>query len=532
MKKGLFLILSIFALILSSCSFGSKTEKIVDDNGEIITKRKLDFIADKKSQFEVSNGVIPTYFFGNGIPYVSIDDFINGISFYDANVIVSDEYDYRFVVKGYNKHLKLNYDKNQMIIYDFEIFSIDEKQYIEDINYNKYLLMNIDEIDEDAHAIINLSEYDLHIKKVDNKLVVPFHIINSLFSISSYYYLYFTGDAYYGYSLCDNYITSTSLKKHNKIKFDDAYIKYNYNVLRLTFNEFYGLKYDDKDNILELLDADKESFLDPKKYLSATKKFISELEDCHTSYVGMSDLIETDYTAYRSEREQNQTALRTRLGQYYNYEFNSYSASGLRVLDETTAIISFSSFTIDNEVGTLINLYLNLKQCETLGIQNVILDVTQNGGGDTFALAQTLGLMTNDDIVLDFYNVRTNHATNEIFKVDANLDGDFTDLDAFTNFNYYILSSGYTYSCAHDFVGYCKRHNIAKIIGKKTGGGSCCVAPISTPTGGLIIISGLDGIKGNGIDLCEYGVDVDYEIEYENIYKKDYLIGAINSFNI
>ena len=202
------------------------------------------------------------------------------------------------------------------------------------------------------------------------------------------------------------------------------------------------------------------------------------------------------------------------------------------MLDSNTALLSFSKFQIDPSSGTANRLALLLNDCKTQGITNVIFDVTQNGGGDTFSLAQVLGLMTNDDITLDFYNVRTNHAINEIFKIDANFDGDFTDLDAFADFNYYILSSGYSYSCANDFIVYCKKHNLAKIIGKKSGGGACCIAPFATPTGGLIIISGLSGFKDSEGNLPEYGVDVDYEIEYENIYKKDYLIGAINSFNI
>ena len=46
---------------------------------------------------------------------------------------------------------------------------------------------------------------------------------------------------------------------------------------------------------------------------------------------------------------------------------------------------------------------------------------------------------TNDDIVLTSTNVKTNSITKETFKVDANYDGDFTDLDAYTEFDYYIL---------------------------------------------------------------------------------------------
>ena len=309
MKKGLLLILPLFIVSLSACSFGTRAEKIIDDNGEIITKRKLRFNADRNSIFDVSNGNIDTYYFDNNIPYVSIDDYINGISYYDAEVIVSDDYDYSFVKDNKLKHIKLDYDKNQMIIYDFDIFNVDEKQYLLDENYNTYLSMTLNETDEDGRAIINLTEYNIRLRKIDEKVVIPFHILDTFFSINSYYYVFYTGDEYYGFSLCDNYITSTKLQKKNKIVFDEEYAEYNFNVMKLVFNEFYGLKYADKDNVIELLESKKEAFMDKKTYLPATKEFISNLEDCHSKYYGLSDLITTDYAGYKSEREKNMASI-------------------------------------------------------------------------------------------------------------------------------------------------------------------------------------------------------------------------------
>ena len=111
-----------------------------------------------------------------------------------------------------------------------------------------------------------------------------------------------------------------------------------------------------------------------------------------------------------------------------------------------------------------------------------VIDVSTNGGGDTFSLAEILGLMTNDDITLESYNIRSGHVSSETFKVDANYDGNFDDNDAY-DYNYFVLSSGYSFSCANEFVNYCKKHNLAKIIGQKSGGGAFSISPAVTPFG-------------------------------------------------
>ena len=162
-------------------------------------------------------------------------------------------------------------------------------------------------------------------------------------------------------------------------------------------------------------------------------------------------------------------------------------------------------------------------------IKNIIFDVTLNGGGDTFALAYILGLMTNDDIVLKMKNVKTDHEYKEIIKVDVNENSNFSDLDAYDNFNYYVLSSGFSYSCANDFVLYCNETGIAKTIGQKTGGGACSIFPFVTPCGSLIQASSLNGLYDKNNNLIEYGVDPLIQIEYGYNYDTNTLLNIINN---
>lgn len=531
-KLFCFIIALLLTASLSSCKPARKDIK--NDDGEVIGfKRELKFVPDKDSIFDVKSSNLTTYFFDGGIPYVAIEDYIKSINYFDKDVIVSEDNNYRFVTQGFNKHIKLDYENNQFIIYDFEIFSVDEKQYLLDSRYNQNLLLTVDEVDEDIMTVINLDDYNLKLEKADNKILIPFHVINAFFSLDSYYYVYYTGAKYFGYSLADGNCPPSKIKNSDvSLSFNEKYAEYNFNFLNLIFNEFYGLRYFDKNNLRELLALNKSIYLDQDTYLVQTKKFIASLNDLHTT-ISISDLINrNDVSSYQSTRGYNMNNLRSRLKSassllyYSNNNFGGYV-----LIDDKTAIIPFGEFSMDGDYNTAKAIATDFKEFIELGVENVIFDISLNGGGDTFSLAQTLGLMTNEDIVLDFINVRNNHYSKEIFKVDSDFDGDFSDDDAYTQFNYYVLSSEYSFSCANDFVHYCKKHNYAKIIGQKSGGGACCIAPVVTPTGALIVLSGLYGVKNSDNELIENGIDVDYEIDYDNFYKKDYLLSAINSFN-
>lgn len=528
MKKVLFFIFPMLAVTLFSCS-SNTTKKLVDDEGRIAYKKDLKFINESKVFTSVKDSKISTYYFEDNIPYVTIDGYVNSVDYYDKEVTVTDDFDYIFEDKNeYLKHIRLDIEKNCIIIYDFQFFSVDEKEYNIDPTYNKYLSMTIDEVDEDIPVIIDLDKYDINLKKFNNNIYIPFHIINAIFSCDSYYFLYYIGNSYLGYSY-EDYLNIDSIKKRQNIKNDSSYTLFNYNFLRLMFNEFYGLKdYKDLD-IDKMFEDEKEHLIETPKFIGTTKKMIASLNDCHTSYVGYCDLFSDSLNYYRSNREINMSNVSStlRLNYYQEYE-EAYG--GITKLSDTAAMISFDSFYMSEEDGSAQKLKDYLDECGTNGYEDIIIDVSRNGGGDTFALAQVLGLLTNDDISLDFYNVRTNHYTKEVFKVDSNFDSDFTDDDAYTNFNYYVLSSGYTYSCANDFVNYCKIHNLAPILGKKSGGGGCCIAPFVTPSGAYILMSSLYGLKDSNGILCEDGIDVDYEISYDNFYNKNYLIEAINYF--
>ena len=74
---------------------------------------------------------------------------------------------------------------------------------------------------------------------------------------------------------------------------------------KFAFNEFYGL-YDERQRMFELLeDYYRSEFLDRLTENKAYFKFLSALDDCHTSFNGYNDLFSFDVSYYPSDREKN-----------------------------------------------------------------------------------------------------------------------------------------------------------------------------------------------------------------------------------
>lgn len=185
----------------------------------------------------------------------------------------------------------------------------------------------------------------------------------------------------------------------------------------------------------------------------------------------------------------------------------------------------------DDNFSTALDIYNFLVKCKEDNIKNIIFDITLNEGGDTITLAEILGLMTNKDIEIEITNVITKEKIKQIFKIDTNYDGNFLDNDAFDNFNYFVLTSDYSFSCANIFSNYCRNKNLATILGQKTGGGACAITRVILPTGACFQMSGLNGFYSNESFLPEFGTKPDIEFDYKYIYGEKTILSAIDETN-
>ena len=196
-----------------------------------------------------------------------------------------------------------------------------------------------------------------------------------------------------------------------------------------------------------------------------------------------------------------------------------------------TAYIGFNSFDVDSEgwdnyyhgkgevpVSTDTYAFVRSKfyQAKEDGAENVVLDIAPNGGGNSSALSGLIGLVNGAKSFFSINDTFNRFRSTDYYTVDINLDGKGDEADVQEasqfNFNIGVLTSGYSFSCGNLFPSMMKELGY-KIIGEKSGGGSCAIN-ITTSADGLLYVHSSwyclsDGL-GNNIDS---GVPVDYAIE-------------------
>lgn len=202
-------------------------------------------------------------------------------------------------------------------------------------------------------------------------------------------------------------------------------------------------------------------------------------------------------------------------------------------LDEfvyTTKTDSVKNNDISNDTYTFMYVALNLLKSYPY-IKNVVIDLTQNTGGTVISGLELLSFMTNDKIVWSFESLNEEYAYQEV-SVDNDFDGDLTDDDAFTNYNYFIEISDVSFSCANLVPFIAKEYNYATIIGQTSAGGMGVVDYAVLPDGTYFQYS--SSIKLNchkdqkSGRSCEDGVEPDITIPYNSLYDYSYIDTLIN----
>ena len=148
-------------------------------------------------------------------------------------------------------------------------------------------------------------------------------------------------------------------------------------------------------------------------------------------------------------------------------------------------------------------------------VKKVVIDVSNNGGGRVGALTAALGFLSPDgEVNLTYYHTLNQNYCSEWYHVDTNLDGKFDANDGFGGqYDFYILTSGYSYSCGNALPFFAQVDGLAKIIGEQPGGGDCAVAPFLDAYGHVARMSGwskLGRMTDGKFTSDEHAVKVDY----------------------
>ena len=166
---------------------------------------------------------------------------------------------------------------------------------------------------------------------------------------------------------------------------------------------------------------------------------------------------------------------------------------------------------------------------ENSPIKNVVIDLSNNGGGDSTAAVFVISWMLGRcDIALR--DTFTGAQTIMAYRADVNLDnryGDRKDSMVGLGINVYCLISPCSFSCGNLVPAACKVSRSVTLVGQTSGGGSCMVLPGNSASGTIFQISGtkqLAAVKNGSFYNIDEGIAPDLVLtKTESFYDREAL---------
>ncbi|MBN4083713.1 hypothetical protein JXZ92_02670 [Mycoplasma sp. CSL10137] len=539
----------------------------IEINNNTYFGHQVKFKNFKEGQFKIIDNTKISIINIEDIEYANIEDFlklINGLIYTDVYLSNLEKTDDYWLFTPYGKSakdypfVKFNFKDGFIEFNDNSVFTASINGVDSGTKYNKNIKFVKSEIVKKGNKImkIKLRDYGFNLFKYKNDLLVPFDILNLLFGSNNYYNLYLGKELLVGNflpnSLNDNQTPNTLLNNENRYLEETKKTRtINYNFMALVFDYFYGFKDLKMPNGFKTYTKNNLNNLtstNPNDYLSEyAKLFTIDLNDPHAQiFSTIKDLKPSiDFNAL-SEKEKNNNKTYN-IYKYYKIldrklqnldndiyqkdkrnEINIIHSNDLAIIKVNNFVVASEEMIKNNkekayEYDTFYRVLNSIKkiQKDYKDVKNIVLDLSTNTGGHVVQAEKLLGMMTNENIRQYQFDTITNNFSYSEFKIDADDDGDYNDDDAFTEYNWYIMTSPITFSAANFMATYAKDNNIAKIIGNRSSGGTFSVFPFVLPDGTTLGISSNDGFTFKDQTFVEDGAEVDLRINYEDYYNPE-----------
>ncbi|MBO7123703.1 MAG: hypothetical protein J6V90_10565 [Treponema sp.] len=415
-----------------------------------------------------------------------------------------------------------------------------------------------DQIKAKERTTIDLGRYGLKMFVIDEKLYIPFQalspvfleIVNIVFNGTDYYInLDPDNDADTQHKAFESGRSPSPIRSRLKAE-------YNYRAVCLCFDTNYCLKDKraiiGKDNInlfndsifaaglgFDLLSTDTET------YDKAFVRFLmGYIDDGHTFYQAPSIYQSmgsvNSYKRYvgailgprYKKLDQTSAEMKKRraaaggLGSDPNddsyggnadwwYIDNGTDKLGILVFDTFETPQGFSPYKFFTDA-------FNGLKAEHPGIKNIVIDISCNGGG---LIAQCLAALNflDDSVYLPQKNHLDNSITRHRYVITDAAGNSLKQVSADGSpFHFYVLTSGFSFSCGNLFPAVCKHQLDIPIVGQQSGGGGGVVKSTQTTDGAVFRTSASREMcaidkSGNYVSI-DSGVPVDLPIPYEAFY--------------
>jgi C-terminal processing protease CtpA/Prc len=169
---------------------------------------------------------------------------------------------------------------------------------------------------------------------------------------------------------------------------------------------------------------------------------------------------------------------------------------------------------------------------ENSPIENVVLDVSCNMGGQSTSAVYTLGAFLGAASI-SAKDTLTGAMVTGNYEIDINLDGKIDEEDqVLLDKNLFCLESPVSFSCANLVTCAFKSSNRVSLLGRASGGGACIVYPFSTADGSYFQTSGnvqLSFLKNGSFYDNDQGAEPDFPLtKLESFYARQALAEYIN----
>lgn len=416
----------------------------------------------------------------------------------------------------------------------------------------------------------NLAKYNMNlVNDKDGLVYVPFHILNDIFLQPTGYAFSFNGkhyflNAYLGTNYQPDEFISTSTM-YNKSTRTASYAKYTYNEYLFFVENIYGLAKErgfngNFDTILKNAGYKNDLLsTNTSTYERAMAEATAEIfYDGHSGYLQPSLYVlnnSSTYTNYYSAKLETNTREMSLMNTYNTlrgYRYNAGKSTKYYETYDDTAFIRFDGFNMTSQDISNINVdkydYSTLHNADSIllflkafkaikadvNIKNVIVDIGMNGGGAADTLPWLQAFFTANPSCTFMYD-QTGETFETFYNVDLNFDGVYDENDTYAGkYNFYLLTSGFSFSCGSAFPTFVKHNKSMTILGKRSGGGECVVSSYVNAAGTLLRNSGNYHIgtyvpSNQSFDGDDDGIPVDYEIDYEYFYNLNYLTNFIHN---
>lgn len=517
------------------------------------------------SEFTVADANLTTYFAEDGaLPYVDFMEFLSILEgflyfddfeftvtsdtvtvYYQAEYDIEDDQGNVIGTETEDYYLTVDFENNTVTIDTLSFF----EGYIYETatDYGAGITYLETYYEEGVPVVLELTPYrfDLvvHQDGLETKYLFPFHIANLLFTGGSYYNVYYNGNGYsgiYAFPDTDDPTGETEDgRAYNSIKVSSLngtdiapdVLVATYDLLVFSLDYFFGLKSQrEVETYYTVLASTRDSYMTGKTRDLSNGIFNvvnKTLDDLHSSYhfPGYYEVptfklaLETIAQVGPTVRSWYDVLFEVQDLFDTTYSQNSGTPPDYRFIDGgKTAIIYLDGFytaTVEDPDGDDSHRFMretmDAIMLENRNVENIVVDLSYNTGGNLGALIRVLGFMTEQPIEMSYMN-----------PTDQSNVTYFADVDtvAYTDVNWFFITSRVTFSAANLMTSIGQHMGFATIIGTKSGGGASSIIPVVLPDGTFFHMSSLNVLSyrvGNEIDGYEYfsiedGITPDYEL--------------------